>query len=158
MGKFKFPDSNSDFCKLYKKLWKLVARENPNKDIKKQAIGIIEVLFYYLSGLEGMIGDFDLNRIIQDAGLSNLEIDYLSGNLRSSHTLRKLQKKFSLNSKIKKSTLRHSKVLPKSELVPSSLSGKDPPDRNSSIRDSKRLIGSRRKSGDKTISCTANKS
>ena len=158
MGKFKFPDSDKDFCKLYKKLWKLVARENPNRDIKEQVIGIIEVLFYYLSGLKGMMGDFGLNRIIQDAGLPSLEIDYLSGNLRSSHALRKLQKQFSLDGKIESSTLYHSKVLPKSELAPSSLSGKDPPDRNSSIRDSKRSIGSRRKSGGKTTSCSTNKS
>lgn len=157
MSKFKPPDSDKDFCKLYKKLWKLVdRRENPNR--RKQVIEIIEILFFYLSGLKGMMGNFELNRIIQNAGLPNLKIDYISGNLRSSQTLRELQEQFSLDGKIESSTLYHSRVLPKSELVSASLSGKDPPDRKASIKDSKRLPGSRRKSRGKTISCIANKS
>jgi len=157
MSKFKYPGSDKDFCNLYKKLWKLVDRvENLNR--RKQVIEIIEILFFYLSGLEGMIGGFNLNRIIQNAGLPDLKIDYISGNLRSSQTLRELQEQFSLDGKIKSLILCHSRALPKLELMLSSLSGKDPPDRKASIRDSKRLPRSRRKSGGGTISCIANKS
>jgi len=101
--KFNYPQSNSDFIKLYQRIVRLRQKGvRLTAEQKRHALEVIEALQDYVRSCTGVVDTFNLNRSIESANKSpecvtkvpDLDIGRESGNLTTSKTLRVLKEWF----------------------------------------------------------------
>lgn len=91
------PGSDSDFCKLYKKLQRLL--DKPYLKLPEKALvgDMIDTLISYVATAgRTIVASFNLSQAVKKNELPNLRLCYQPGNLHSSKTLERLQKQFPL--------------------------------------------------------------
>lgn len=91
------PQNAEDFCKLYRKLQKLLGKPYL-KLLEKDLVGdMIDTLVLYVATAGGsMVVSFNLEQAVKRNELPDLRLYYQPGNLHFSKTLEELQEQFPL--------------------------------------------------------------
>ena len=89
------PKSADDFCKLYKKLQKLLGKQDLKPAKRDWVIEAIDALISYVTKAgRSMVAGFNLSQAVKRYKLPDLGLYYRSGNLHFSKTLEELQRQF----------------------------------------------------------------